>query len=243
MTRTGSKRAPSERWARPRMDARTLVELSALRGGVCCVVVSLCASWWRVLRGGVSLRFVVACASWWRLSALRGGVRFVVACASWWRVLRGGGVCFLAVRRSSNGNRIADSSATSGSCRAPAPPAPPCDASGHKCVYYDDGSDPATAAALAATADVAIVFTSTTSSEGGDRSSLSYDGNADKLVAAVAAAAKKTVVAGVAPGAYPRTQPSSTAASLNAARVHASCTVRVALAALLTLAAPSSRAC
>jgi len=54
---------------------------------------------------------------------------------------------------------------------------------------------------LAEAVDVAIVFVSTSSSEGGDRRSLSFDGNADELVPAVAASAKKTLVAAVAPGA------------------------------------------
>ena len=48
---------------------------------------------------------------------------------------------------------------------------------------------------------VAIVFVSTDSSEGSDRKSLSYDGNADDLVAGVAKAQKNTVVVGVNPGA------------------------------------------
>jgi len=70
------------------------------------------------------------------------------------------------------------------------------------CVAYDNGTDPARAAALAASVDVAVVFVATSSSEGGDRGSLSFDSNADALVAAVAAAAsKKVVVAGVTPGA------------------------------------------
>ena len=68
-------------------------------------------------------------------------------------------------------------------------------------VAYDDGSDPARAAALAAQADVALVFVATDSSEGADRRSLSLDDGADALIAAVAAANPKTVVAAVAPGA------------------------------------------
>lgn len=68
-------------------------------------------------------------------------------------------------------------------------------------VSYDDGSDPAKAAALAASAEVAIVFAATDSSEGRDRASLNFDHDADALIAAVAKANAKTVVAGVTPGA------------------------------------------
>ncbi|EOD29796.1 hypothetical protein EMIHUDRAFT_468499 [Emiliania huxleyi CCMP1516] len=50
--------------------------------------------------------------------------------------------------------------------------------------------------------DIAIVFVATSSGEGSDRASLSFDGNADLLVRAVAAAkGRRTVVACVAPGA------------------------------------------
>ena len=68
-------------------------------------------------------------------------------------------------------------------------------------VTYDDGSDLARAAALAARADVALVFAASDSSEGADRRSLSLDDGADALITAVAAANPKTVVAAVAPGA------------------------------------------
>ena len=94
--------------------------------------------------------------------------------------------------------------ATSGMCRPqPLPPSPPgCDATGNVCVFYNDGSDVASAAKLAATADIAIVFVSAMSGEGGDRESLSFENNADQLIAAVAAGGvQKTVVAAVAPGA------------------------------------------
>jgi beta-glucosidase len=61
-------------------------------------------------------------------------------------------------------------------------------------VLFDDGSDPATAAATAARAKVAIVFGYYTESEGVNRSSLSLDGNGDELISSVAAANPKTVV-------------------------------------------------
>jgi beta-glucosidase len=65
------------------------------------------------------------------------------------------------------------------------------------CVYYHSGSNVTGAAELAASADVAIVFVSTTSTEGKDRvrhrgtraePNLSFDSTADALVEAVAAA-------------------------------------------------------
>ena len=99
-------------------------------------------------------------------------------------------------------NRVADSEATSGTCRStPAKPPPACDAAGMTCVYYDDGTDHDRAASLAASVDAAIVFVATSSSEGSDRQSLSFDDGADALVAAVAAKAPKTIVTAVSPGA------------------------------------------
>ena len=90
--------------------------------------------------------------------------------------------------------------ATSGIIRSsPPPPTPDC--AGGKCVYYADGSDVAAAAKIAAKNDVAIIFVSTDSGEGSDRSTLSLGDTANKLVAAVAAGAKKTVVMMVHPGA------------------------------------------
>ena len=109
-----------------------------------------------------------------------------------------GGTCWM---KASADNRVQDGAATSGQCRAPPQPAPACDAAGTTCVFYDDGSDVGRAAKLAEQADVAVVFVSTTSSEGGDRASLSFDGDADALVVSVASVAPKTVVASVAPGA------------------------------------------
>ena len=87
--------------------------------------------------------------------------------------------------------------ATSGVIRsAPPPPTPDCAAG--KCVYYADGKDPAAAAALAAKADVTIVFVSTDSGEGMDRSTLSLDDDDNLLISALR---NSTVVFMVHPGA------------------------------------------
>lgn len=61
-------------------------------------------------------------------------------------------------------------------------------------VRTDDGSDPARAAAVAASSDVAVVVVGDTSREGSDRSVMSLPGNQDALVAQVAAANPDTVV-------------------------------------------------
>ena len=61
-------------------------------------------------------------------------------------------------------------------------------------VTFDDGSDPARAAALAAKADVAIVCAYQWTSEGMDLKDLSLPDGQDKLIAAVGAANKRTVV-------------------------------------------------
>jgi beta-glucosidase len=61
-------------------------------------------------------------------------------------------------------------------------------------VSYADGSDVAAAAALAGTADVAVVMVGDNETEGHDRPSLALEGNQDQLVAAVAAANPHTVV-------------------------------------------------
>ena len=77
-------------------------------------------------------------------------------------------------------------------------------------VSYDDGSDQSRAAALAKSADVAIVFVQTISSEGYDRPSLSLDDGCafgeschsqNALVWAVSRAQRKTVVVMSVPGA------------------------------------------
>jgi beta-glucosidase len=61
-------------------------------------------------------------------------------------------------------------------------------------VSFDPGTDPATAAALAAKSDVAIVFADQYMSEGGDAPTLALPNNQDALIAAVAKANKHTVV-------------------------------------------------
>jgi beta-glucosidase len=64
----------------------------------------------------------------------------------------------------------------------------------HARVEFDAGTDPVTAAALARTADVAIVFVNQPTSEGRDAPSLELPDDQDALVAAVAAANPRTVV-------------------------------------------------
>jgi beta-glucosidase len=61
-------------------------------------------------------------------------------------------------------------------------------------VTYDSGSDPASAAALAKSADVAVVMVGDNESEGRDRPDLSLSGDQDQLVQAVAAANPHTIV-------------------------------------------------
>ncbi|MGH9615438.1 MAG: beta-glucosidase family protein, partial [Acidobacteriaceae bacterium] len=61
-------------------------------------------------------------------------------------------------------------------------------------VRFDSGSDPASAAALAAHSDVAIVFVNQWSSEGMDLPNLSLPDNQDALIEQVAAANPRTVV-------------------------------------------------
>lgn len=60
-------------------------------------------------------------------------------------------------------------------------------------VLYDSGADPAAAAAVAAQADVAIVFGHYTMGETTDLADLRLDANGDALIAAVAAASDRTV--------------------------------------------------
>ncbi|MGA7895226.1 MAG: glycoside hydrolase family 3 C-terminal domain-containing protein [Candidatus Sulfotelmatobacter sp.] len=64
----------------------------------------------------------------------------------------------------------------------------------HASVQYNSGTDPASAAALAKTADVAIVFAYQWESEGMDLDSLSLPEQQDDLIAKVAAANPHTVV-------------------------------------------------
>ena len=61
-------------------------------------------------------------------------------------------------------------------------------------VQFDSGADPAAAAALAKSADVAIVFAYQWESEGMDLDSLSLPENQDELIAKVAAANPHTIV-------------------------------------------------
>ena len=61
-------------------------------------------------------------------------------------------------------------------------------------VDYNDGSNPAAAAALAKSSDVALVMVGNTDREGRDRLNLSLPDNQDQLVSAVAAANPRTVV-------------------------------------------------
>jgi beta-glucosidase len=61
-------------------------------------------------------------------------------------------------------------------------------------VVFNDGSDPASAAATARQAKVAIVFGYYTESEGSNRQSLSLDANGDDLISSVAAANPRTIV-------------------------------------------------
>ncbi len=61
-------------------------------------------------------------------------------------------------------------------------------------IKWDSGADPAAAAALAKTCDIAIVFAPQWTSEGMDLKNLSLPNNQDALIAAVAAANPKTIV-------------------------------------------------
>jgi beta-glucosidase len=61
-------------------------------------------------------------------------------------------------------------------------------------ITFNDGADPATAAALAGKSDVAIVMVGNRDSEGHDRPNLSLPDNQDQLISAVAAANPHTVV-------------------------------------------------
>jgi beta-glucosidase len=63
----------------------------------------------------------------------------------------------------------------------------------HASIDFDPGSDPASASALAAKSDVAIVFVTQPDSEGYD-GGLTLEGNQDALVAAVAKANRRTIV-------------------------------------------------
>ena len=69
-------------------------------------------------------------------------------------------------------------------------------------MFLSPTSDVGAAVDLARTVDVAIVVGGTTSGESADRPNLSLDSGADALIAAVAAAAPKTVALVAAPGAF-----------------------------------------
>lgn len=100
------------------------------------------------------------------------------------------------------GAPAADPFASPSSQLYPASLPPVCDVSGRSCLFYAEGADTSALTALAASAEVAIVFVSTSSCEGSDRASLGFDSFGDALVEAVAAAGfGRVVVAGVAPGA------------------------------------------
>ena len=64
----------------------------------------------------------------------------------------------------------------------------------HAVVKFDPGTDPASAAALARTSEVAIVFAVQHESEGMDLTNLSLPGNQDAVIEAVAAANPRTIV-------------------------------------------------
>jgi len=100
------------------------------------------------------------------------------------------------------GAPAADPFASPSSQLYPASLPPVCDVSGRSCLFYAEGADASALTALAASAEVAIVFVSTSSCEGSDRASLGFDLFGDALVEAVAAAGfGRVVVAAVAPGA------------------------------------------
>jgi hypothetical protein len=99
-----------------------------------------------------------------------------------------------------NQGRVQSSGRISGACHS-TPSGGMCNQQG-VCVTFDEGTDIGSATKTAAAADVAIIFIATTSHEGADRGSLSFDGNDDELVAAVAKGGnQRTIVAAVAPGA------------------------------------------
>jgi beta-glucosidase len=108
-----------------------------------------------------------------------------------------GGDCWC---HKSNHGKVGNKGYTSGQTRDPPPPPP---APHTDTVTTYTGTDPSAAAAVASAADVAIVFVSTTSSEGSDRSSLSFGADQNAMVDAVAKArpAGGTVVVMVNPGA------------------------------------------
>jgi beta-glucosidase len=101
----------------------------------------------------------------------------------------------------------------------------------HGSVSFADGKNLTVAAATAAAADAVVVFTGTSSSEGGDRSDLSLGTpqlpNQDELIKAVAGAQKNTVVVMSSPGVV--TTPWSTHDGVGAilARYAIACTIEI----------------
>lgn len=108
-----------------------------------------------------------------------------------------GGTCWM---KGNDEGRRSNSGAISGICkRGKQPPSAEC--KDGICVHYNDGTDTASAASLAADADAVLIFVGTTSSEGGDRRDLSLEAE-DELIGAVAATAgDKVSVVAVTPGA------------------------------------------
>lgn len=107
------------------------------------------------------------------------------------------GECYM---KSTHANPQHNPDVTAGIVTVTPGPARACSADGSRCIVYNDGSDITSAAAAAASANVAMVFASTTSHEGADRATLDLDGNANQLIPAIGQAQKNTVVALVNPG-------------------------------------------
>jgi beta-glucosidase len=96
-----------------------------------------------------------------------------------------------------NGVSAADACGTAIDCSALVDPLTAIEARAAKAgdtVLYDNGSDPAEAAAVAAKADYVIVFGYYAESEGHDHVGLNLDDNGDALISAVAAANPSTAV-------------------------------------------------
>lgn len=97
----------------------------------------------------------------------------------------------------SAGTVCAEGSGTSAACPSPVAPLDAITARASKAgatVAYDNGADPAAAASVARSADVAVVFGYAKQGEFADRASLALDGNGDALISAVAAANPNTIV-------------------------------------------------
>lgn len=103
-----------------------------------------------------------------------------------------GGACWI---KPNNAGQTPHSGFVSGTCAAVPPYVGPVN------LTYNDGTDLASAVALAKSVDVAVVVVATTSHEGADRGNLSLPWWQDDLVAAVVAANPRTVVVARCPGA------------------------------------------